>query len=265
MKRRTNLLALLGAGLLTALAVASYSAASSDAAPTNQTAPSISGTAQEGNTLTASSGTWNGTTPITYHYQWRRCDKNGVGCSNINGADTSTYLVKHADVGNTLRVRVTARNSSGSAQATSAQTAVVTAKQSPPPSNGCPSGSGPVNVSNLNSPAHLLIDGQQSSPSVVTRSTADITVRFHVSACNGRSVAGALVYATAVPYNQFSIPPEAATDQTGWASLTMHVEAGFPASSRQQLLAMFVRARKPGEPLLAGIAARRLVSFPVSL
>jgi hypothetical protein len=264
MKRRTNLLALLAAGLVTVLAVAGYSAASSDAAPTNQSAPTISGTPQEGSTLTASSGTWNGTTPITYHYQWRRCDKNGVGCSNISGADTSTYLVKHADVGNTLRVRVTAKNADGSAQATSAQTAVVTARPtSPPSSNGCPSGTGPISVSNVTPPARLLIDGQQVTPSVITRSSTDITVRFHVSACGGRSVAGALVYATAVPYNQFSIPPETATDASGWATMTMHQEGAFPASPRQQLLAMFVRARKSGESLLGGISTRRLVSFPV--
>jgi len=267
MKKRTNLLALLGAGLITVLVVASYSSASSNAAPTNQSAPSISGTAQEGTTLTSSSGTWNGTTPITYHYQWRRCDKNGTGCANIGGADTSTYLVRHGDIGKTLRVRVTARNSDGSAQATSAQTSVVTAKPAAPPAsvNGCPTGTGPVNVTSLTSPAHLLIDGQQVTPGVITRSSADITVRFHVSACGGRSVAGALVYATAVPFQQFSIPPETATDSTGWATMTMHQESAFPASPRQQLLAMFVRARKAGEPLLAGIAARRLVSFRVSV
>jgi len=265
MSRRSNLLALLAAGAVTILVVAGLSNAASTSAPSNQTVPAISGTAQEGTTLTASSGSWSGSTPITYHYQWRRCDKNGAGCANIGGADGSTYLVRHADVGKTVRVRVTAKNSDGTSQATSAPTAVVKAKAAPPPTsvNGCPVGSGPLDVSGITAPAHLLIDGQTASPSTITRSTQDLTLRFHVSACGGRSVANALVLAEAIPFSQFNVPAEVATDASGWASITMHQDRFFPASPRQQILAVFVRARKNGEPLLAGIAARRLVSFPV--
>lgn len=267
MDKKTNLLVLLAAAAVTILVVAGLSNAASTAAPTNTAVPTISGTTQEGSTLTASSGTWNGTTPITYAYQWRRCDKAGAGCSNINGATTSTYQLKAADVNHTVRVRVTAKNADGSAQATSDNTATITRATTPPTTvNGCPaSGSGVVDIAAVSSPAHLVIDGQTASPSTITRSTGSLTLRFHVSACNGRPVQNALVLAEAIPFEQFTVPAEVSTDASGWATVTMQKSRFFPASPRQQILAVFVRARKQGEPLLAGIAARRLVSFPVNV
>lgn len=241
------------------------SQAAHTAKPNEASPPTISGTAQVGKTLTADHGKWNGSTPITYSYQWRRCDTNGGSCAGISGANARLYDVVTQDVGNTLRVKVTAKNGDGSASDTTAPSAVVTAAAAPPPATGCPSGNGAVNVSQLSSPARLLIDGQQSNPSTLGRSPGDVTVRIHVSACNGRDVSGALVYATAVPFNQFSIPTEAATGGDGWVTETMHQESGYPAASRQQLLAVFIRARKPGEAVLGGISTRRLVSLPVNL
>lgn len=95
-------------------------------APANTGAPTITGTAQEGQVLSASTGTWSGTAPITYAYQWRR---GGVA---IAGATASTYPLAGADVGSTITVTVTATNSAGSASVTSAATATVAAAGSAP-------------------------------------------------------------------------------------------------------------------------------------
>jgi hypothetical protein len=265
----------LTAGLLAVVAIvmgavfgaAGTGNAASNAAPTNTAPPTITGTPTVGSTLTASSGSWDGTSPIDYTYQFRRCGAGGASCSSISGASNSTYTLRSADRGATLRVRVTAKNSGGSAQVESAATPVITAapKAPPPAATGCPAGSGAADVAAISLPARLVIDGQQASPTVVTRSLSDLVLRFHVSACGGRPVQGALVYATAVPFEQFDVPPEAATGPDGWATLTLHKASRFPASSHQQLLAVFVRARKSGDDILAGISARLLVSFPVNL
>jgi hypothetical protein len=120
-------------------------------------------------------------------------------------------------------------------------------------------------VANIGSPARLLIDQQQSSPSVVNRGTQQLIVRYHVSACGGRSVQGALVYAAVVPFNQLTIPAEQTTGSDGWAQLDFRTLAGFPASPRQQLLAIFARARKSSESILGGVSTRRLFSLQVNL
>jgi hypothetical protein len=99
---------------------------------------------------------------------------------------------------------------------------------------------------------------------VITRSTLTITLRFHVIACDGQTVRGALVYATPTPYQQFA-GVERSTGAEGWATLTMTRQRFFPATPQQQNLIVFVRARKPGDDLLGGISSRRLVSFRVRL
>jgi hypothetical protein len=227
------------------------------ARPRNVDPPTISGVPVLGQTQTADPGVWSGTQPITFGYQWRRCNHTGGNCSAIAGATAKTYVTRQADVGNTLRVRVTANNSVGNETATSVPTAVIAAGVQ----TGCPGGNGPIAIQQLTPPARLLIDGLQASPSPIPLSARSVIVRFHVSACGGRPVAGASVYVTAVPFNQFAIPPEALTGADGWAALKMQRLSGFPAATHQTLLVMFVRARKIGEPLLTGISNRRLVSF----
>jgi hypothetical protein len=108
--------------------------------PTNNSPPTISGVARDGNTLTADPGSWSGQPPITYTYQWRRCDTNGGACADIAGATAQTYVLAPADVGSTIRVTVTASNADGAGTATSAATATVAPAQ--PGNTGAPTISG---------------------------------------------------------------------------------------------------------------------------
>ena len=56
-----------------------------------RTAPSVDGTVRDGGTLAADPGTWDGTQPIAFAYQWRRCDAAGDACTTITGATGRTY------------------------------------------------------------------------------------------------------------------------------------------------------------------------------
>jgi hypothetical protein len=219
--------------------------------------PTISGSPTLGDTQTANPGTWSGTQPITFTYQWRSCNSAGNSCANIAGATGRNYVTRNTDIGRTLRIRVLARNTVGTEDATSTPTAVINVAAP----TGCPGGNGPVNVTQLTPPARLLVDRFQVQPNPIPRSVGALTVGFRVTACGGRPVAGALVYVTAVPYNQFVIPPEGQTGGDGIAILRMERGKSFPAANNQSLLVMFVRARKGGEPVLAGISTRRLISF----
>jgi Big-like domain-containing protein len=89
------------------------------APPADTVAPGISGTAQQGNTLTAGTGLWNND-PTGYNYAWQDCTGQGTGCSAIGGATSSTYTLDASDVGKYVSVTVTASNSGGSTPVTSA-------------------------------------------------------------------------------------------------------------------------------------------------
>jgi len=259
-----------GAVVVSAFAIfAGAGIAAGQAKPVNTSPPTISGTPQEGKTLTGDRGNWdNVNTSTDFNFFWMRCGKNGGSCSNISGAHSRNYTLVSVDVGNTLRFRVVATNSDGTTSATSVPTAVVTAATAPPPpppTNGCPAGGNPDQVDKITAPASLILDTLTSDPTVITGGVGTLVVRFHVTSTCGGPVQGALVYATATPFNQFSIPPEVPTGADGWAELRFQRLSGFPASSKQQLLAVFARARKPGESVLTGLAARRLFSLRVNL
>jgi hypothetical protein len=87
--------------------------------------PAITGTPQDGQTLNVSNGTWTGTDPIEYTYQWLRCSAALKGCQPIEGATAASYEIAAADVGARLTAMVTATNAGGMFQAAAKLTAKV--------------------------------------------------------------------------------------------------------------------------------------------
>ena len=75
--------------------------------PFNTAIPVISGTAQSGQTLSTTNGTWLHA-PTSYTYQW---SANGTA---IPGATSSTFLLTDTQVGTAITVSVTAINPAGS-------------------------------------------------------------------------------------------------------------------------------------------------------
>ncbi len=93
--------------------------------PESISPPTISGIAEQGQTLTATPGTWTNS-PTSTGEQWQRCKSSGNGCAAIAGATGLTYKLTASDIGSTIRVQETASNAAGvGTAAESAPTAVV--------------------------------------------------------------------------------------------------------------------------------------------
>jgi hypothetical protein len=123
-------IASLGAILAIAAISASAVLARNWVAPQNTAAPSISGSAREGNTLTANNGNWSNA-PTTFAYQWQQCNPSGASCADISGATSKTYTLAAGDVDHTVRVSVTASNADGQSSANSNTSQVVSSSKAP--------------------------------------------------------------------------------------------------------------------------------------
>jgi len=222
-------------------------------APVATRLPSLTGTPQQGATLSVDHGDWSGTRPIHFDFSWQRCDGTGNNCSTfIVHSHVKAYTLTAGDVGHELRVEVTARNTHGSTSVFSNATGVVTAP-SPPATS--------IAVARVSLPDRLVIDRVAFSPSPIVSRAAPVTARFHVSDTKGLSVQGALVYALGLPYGWTYNAPEQPTDASGWATITIQPTRNMPL--RPGDLVLFVRARKPGDNLLAGVSTRRLVQAAI--
>lgn len=232
--------------------------------PRNTREPSTSGTATQGQTLSATNGEWVGAAPITYAYQWVRCGADGgkgdgSNCPAISGATTSRYVLTASDVGHRLRIRVTARNARGTATSASNPTAQIasTGPALPPGAVRLPNGKYSIPVTSVSLPARLIIDGVSFNPNPVRSRRTTLQLRVHVVDTRGYVVRDALVFGRSTPILT-SAAGEQRTATDGWATLNMVPRASFPLRNGYNVQ-FFVRARKQGDNVLAGISTRRLV------
>ncbi len=104
-------------------------------------APTITGTAQQGDTLTVTKGNWDNN-PTQFSYVWEDCDSTGTVCAPISGAaSANSYTVQSTDVASTIEVVVTASNAGGQNPATSNGLGPAL------PEAPVPNGSGPPTIS----------------------------------------------------------------------------------------------------------------------
>jgi hypothetical protein len=226
------------------------------AGPQNTVKPSITGTAQAGQTLTATTGTWvspNGS-PITYAYQWQQCNAQGQQCVNIQGANQQTYTVQQSNVGSTLVVVVSATNNQGTQSASSNPTAVV---------GGVPAGAViPASQVSLASGNKLSIQSVNYTPNVLN-SRAPFNLRVRVGDVQGHFVSGAQVSLVMVPFGRIAPAPTLTTDSQGYVNFTLNPTAKFPLKKGFRIT-VFIRAIVPGTNIIEGPTALRLSSVGIN-
>ncbi len=144
--------------------------------PLLSTPPSLVGQAEAGELLAAVPGTWEGGKPITFSYQWRRCDAAGANCTTIPNATAESYRPVSDDVGHALQVVATATSAAGSTSATSAPSVAVSPAGTP--STALPANTAPPEI------VGTAQAGQTLTSSVGTWTGAPTTFAYRWRSCN---------------------------------------------------------------------------------
>jgi hypothetical protein len=226
--------------------------------PVNVQAPTLSGTPAQGQTLHVSPGTWNGQQPITFTFNWLRCDTSGNNCVVQSGFRDDAYVLREGDVGKTIRARVNARNSRGEASKLTAQSPVVQGPQGPAGVITLPNGEKSIPVTSVPSNERLVVDQAQFSPNSLRSRTEPFTLRIKVKDTRGYVVRDALLFVRSTPLVTRNAQDQK-TGQDGWLQLTVTPEQDFPELRPAYAVQFFVKAYRQGDPPLAGVAAYRLV------
>jgi hypothetical protein len=226
--------------------------------PRNVQAPTISGTPSQGQTLHVQPGSWTGTQPITFTFNWLRCDGAGNNCVQQAGFNDDAYVLREGDVGKTIRARVNARNSRGDGSRLTPQTAAVTGPQGPAGVITLPNGEKSIPVTSVPNDQRLVVDQVTFSPNPIRSRTEPITVRVKVEDTRGFVVRDAMIFLRSTPLVTRNAQDQR-TGQDGWLQLTVTPERDFPELRPAYSVQFFVKASRQGDPELAGVAGYRLV------
>jgi hypothetical protein len=232
--------------------------------PASSSPPTITGSATVGTTLNATTGSWVGDEPITYSYQWQRCDPSGNSCEAISSATKASYKLTQNQVGFTVRVKVAAKNSRGKGTAISNQTAVVTDASGGGGGGiiALPGGGKSVDVVDVPKGERLIVDKVSFSPSPIRSRSQPITVTITVKDTRGYYVRNAYVFLRSTPIVT-STPTDAQTATDGKIVYSVMPESDFPIKNGYSVQ-FFVKAYRKGDPSLAGISGTRLVQVPTA-
>jgi hypothetical protein len=99
--------------------------------PISEALPVVSGVLEEGESVSATPGSWHSSGPLQYGFQWQASSDGGGSWSDLEGADESTYRLGAAEVGSVVRVVVTATNAGGAGSAASDATAAISSPGRP--------------------------------------------------------------------------------------------------------------------------------------
>ena len=124
-------------------------------------------------------------------------------------------------------------------------------KPPPPPGSSIP-------VGDLKAAGdRLVVASVGFNPNPVTSRTAPITARVKITARGGRPVSGAQVFMRATPR---VVEGQTLTTQAdGFVTLTLVPNQQFPQPRSGFNVQFFIKASRPGDPGLGGIAGYRLV------
>jgi hypothetical protein len=225
-------------------------------APVNTAAPTIGGSFVTGSVLTANVGTWIGRQPIHFAYRWLRCDTGGGNCVMVGNG--STYRLGSADLNHKMRLRIIATNAVGSRTAESGESPVVSA---PLPAGAVrlPSGAISIPVTSIPSDQRMIVAQVGFNPNPVRSRKHAINVHIKIQDTRGYVIRDALVFLRSTPLVTTASRQPTAMD--GTVTFQVVPLASFPA--KRGAVQFFVKAYRPGDPPLAGVAGYRLVQVRI--